>query len=287
MSRILFVSDMDGTLLNSEARLSAETSALISELTDEGAYFTVATARTPATVQGLLEDTRMRLPAIVMTGAALWHTDTQQYSHVHYIPHEEYAAIDRAFSDARISAFIYCLAPDHHLHVYHRREQMLPAEAQFVAERRHLALKEFHIGELPPSNDDKYRVLQFAMGTEEGVRSVCERLRSVTHCQVSFYQDTYTDAWILEVFAPGVSKAAAIKGMKERLGAERLVVYGDNLNDISMFEIADTAIAVDNALPLAKEAADAVIGPNTSDAVARSIAAIYRSSLTTDSLEKM
>ena len=71
MSRILFVSDMDGTLLNAEAKLSARSRELISELTDEGAYITVATARTPATVQGLLEGTRMRLPAIVMTGAAL------------------------------------------------------------------------------------------------------------------------------------------------------------------------------------------------------------------------
>ena len=62
------------------------------------------------------------------------------------------------------------------------------------------------------------------------------------------------------------------------LEAGDVIVYGDNLNDISMFEIADTAIAVDNALPAAKEAADAVIGLNTTDAVARSMAAIYRGS---------
>ena len=75
-----------------------------------------------------------------------------------------------------------------------------------------------------------------------------------------------------------MSKAAAILRMKEHIGADRVIVYGDNLNDISMFEIADTAIAVDNALPAAKEAADAVIGLNTTDAVARSMAAIYRGS---------
>lgn len=278
MSRILFVSDMDGTLLNAEAKLSARSRELISELTDEGAYITVATARTPATVQGLLEGTRMRLPAIVMTGAALWHTDTQQYSHVHYLPPDQYEAIDNAFREAGVSPFIYCLGADQHLHVYHREPHMIPAETQFVAERRHLALKEFHIGEIPPASDDTHRVLQFAMGTEEAVRTAAERLREVTHCQVSFYRDTYTDAWILEVYAPGVSKAAAILRMKEHIGADRVVVYGDNLNDISMFEIADTAIAVDNALPAAKEAADAVIGLNTTDAVARSMAAIYRGS---------
>jgi hydroxymethylpyrimidine pyrophosphatase-like HAD family hydrolase len=56
------------------------------------------------------------------------------------------------------------------------------------------------------------------------------------------------------------------------MGVERVVVFGDNLNDLSMFEVADLAVAVDNALPEVKAAADVVIGANTTDAVARFIA---------------
>ncbi len=60
--------------------------------------------------------------------------------------------------------------------------------------------------------------------------------------------------------------------MKEKTGADRVVAFGDNLNDIPMLQAADVAVAVENArLPEVKEIADIVIGPNTDDAVAEFI----------------
>ena len=47
------------------------------------------------------------------------------------------------------------------------------------------------------------------------------------------------------------------------------MVFGDNLNDLSMMAVADLSVAVGNAFPQVKEAADIVIGRNDEDAVAR------------------
>ena len=68
----LFVSDMDGTLLGSDSRVSPVSADIISRLSRSGVPITVATARTPASVEVLLADTLISVPAIVMTGAALW-----------------------------------------------------------------------------------------------------------------------------------------------------------------------------------------------------------------------
>lgn len=76
---------------------------------------------------------------------------------------------------------------------------------------------------------------------------------------------------ILEVYGVGVSKANAISHLMESTGAERLVAFGDNLNDLPMLDIADVAVAVANAHPRVKESADIVIGPNFDDSVARFI----------------
>jgi hydroxymethylpyrimidine pyrophosphatase-like HAD family hydrolase len=62
--------------------------------------------------------------------------------------------------------------------------------------------------------------------------------------------------------------------MKARVKAERLVVYGDNLNDLPMMKVADVAVAVENALPEVKAAADVVIGANSDDSVAKHILAL-------------
>lgn len=275
MSRVLFVSDMDGTLLNSDVRVSPLTSHIITRLSQQDALITVATARTPGTVAGLLKDTLINVPAIVMTGAALWHTDTNTYSDVRFIPSDQYAVIDEIYARAGVSPFIYTLSDDHILHVYHTEAALSAPEKEFVDERRHLALKKFHIGQMPVATTDTRRILQFAMGTEKAVRDTADALRDATYCQVSFYRDTYSDMWILEVFAPGVSKAAAVTAMRQRLGADKTVVYGDNLNDLPMMAVADIAIAVDNALPQVRQAADVVIGSHDTDAVARSMEHLF------------
>ena len=46
-------------------------------------------------------------------------------------------------------------------------------------------------------------------------------------------------------------------------------MFGDNLNDLPMMAVADVAVAVANAMPQVREAADIVIGANDTDSVAR------------------
>lgn len=92
---------------------------------------------------------------------------------------------------------------------------------------------------------------------------------------VNVYSDPrIPDVKLIEIFADGVSKASTLK---DRFRWDRLVVFGDNINDLPMMAVADVAVAVGNAVPEVKEAADMVIGPNTSDSVARFIADDFHS----------
>ena len=56
------------------------------------------------------------------------------------------------------------------------------------------------------------------------------------------------------------NKAHAILQLKEYLNCDKVVVFGDGLNDLSMFEIADESYAVENACRELKEKATGVIG---------------------------
>ena len=68
------------------------------------------------------------------------------------------------------------------------------------------------------------------------------------------------------------SKSRAIAQLKKLLGCDKLVVFGDAINDLDMFQIADEAYAVENACPELKEAATAIIAANDEDGVARWLA---------------
>ena len=68
----LFVTDLDGTLLNSNKEVSDYSAETLNMLIDKDVNFTVATARTPATVVELLEKINLRLPAVLMNGVLIY-----------------------------------------------------------------------------------------------------------------------------------------------------------------------------------------------------------------------
>lgn len=77
----------------------------------------------------------------------------------------------------------------------------------------------------------------------------------------------------VEVNGAGVHKGAALTVLGERLGIspEEMLAFGDGSNDITMLQMAGTGIAVANAQPEVREAADGIAGSNDEDGVARYI----------------
>jgi len=55
----------------------------------------------------------------------------------------------------------------------------------------------------------------------------------------------------------------------ETYGFERIVDFGDNLNDLPMFAACDVKVAVENANPDVKAAADYICGANNNDGVVK------------------
>lgn len=270
MSRTLFVTDLDGTFLGADAQVSRESSRLVNEAVERGALFTVATARTPATVVPLLQHTLTSAPAIVMTGAALWLRDEARYANAQFVAPEDVDLVCRVLEAHGCHPFIYALTPDGLLHVYHGAKRLKRIEQRFVDERQGLALKRFYLNARLVACERDSVILLFAMGDLAGIGAAARELQGMTDASVSFYTDTYNpNVGLIEVFAPGVSKAEAVLRLKKDMGADRLVVFGDNLNDLPMMAVADHAVAVANALPEVRAAAHEVIGANTTDAVAR------------------
>ncbi|MDO4319319.1 MAG: HAD hydrolase family protein [Bacteroidales bacterium] len=276
--KTLYITDLDGTFLNNQAQVSAESARIITGLSREGALISVATARTPATVEPLMRDTYTAAEMVVMTGAALWNRPGHCYEGL-VVPGavRVSAIVDCLGRRGDVHPFCYVMRPDGHLDVYHDTANLNSAEARFVAERSNLPLKTFMLGHQLPEDDYDRTALFFGMGSQDAIVGAADELRGITDCYVSYYKDTYTpDLWLIEIFAPGVSKASGIERLRSRLGADRVVAFGDNLNDIPMLQAADVAVAVDNALPQTKAVADIIIGDNDHDAVARWIADDYR-----------
>ncbi len=276
----LFISDMDGTLLGSDSLVSQESAEIITELSKKGAMITVATARTPATVEPLLSQTYTTIPAIVMTGAAMW--DRVAHRYIHPVLHDPAAlpGVMSCFHSHGVNPFVYIFSPDGELTVYHNGN-MTGHEQKFYEERRHLTLKHFVLddprGLECPIGDT---ILVFGMGDFDVIEAIADELAKDSRLSISAYRDIFNHKLgTIEVFRAGVSKAAAVKRLAEHVGADRITVYGDNLNDLSMLAVADDSVAVANAAPEVLTAASRTIGPNTQSSVARDMKATVEKEL--------
>lgn len=265
----LYVSDMDGTLLNNGSFVSDLSAHIISELTAEGALITVATARTPATVVPLMAACETSLPYIVMTGAATFSRQTMTYGNLHTMTAQDASNALVMFTRSGLRPFVYSFDSNGILNVWHDRE-MNRIEREFYEARNHSELKHFTFEK---RDEEREVALMFASGPTDLAREAAERFSADGRFSVSCYPDIFNHGIsLIEVFAAGVSKAAAILDMARRHGCGRIVAFGDNKNDIPMFEVADVAVAVSNANQTVLEMADIVIGPNYDDSVAKFIA---------------
>ena len=271
--RHLYISDMDGTLLGTDSLVSPRSASILSELSRRGVLFTVATARTPATVEPLLADVESTVPAIVMTGAALWDRVTQSYIEPHFIDDREIERILHACQRHGITPLIYTLTADDKTIDVYCPGALDAGQQQFVDERSSFRLKRFHLNTPLPTESRARVVLIYILGAMAEVEKLAAEIDQDCNCSISVYADIFDSTrGNLEIFAPGVSKAAGIKRLIEITGATGTTVFGDNMNDLSMMAVSDRAIAVDNAVDAVKQAADMVIGPNTADSVASFIA---------------
>lgn len=263
----LYVSDLDGTLLNNNAIVSPNSKDLINKFLKDNVNFTVATARTPATVSKLLKDINLTLPIITMNGSAIYDLQNDKYLYSLPLENNLVPIIQNLIDSENLNAFVYTLK-DNHLFVYHNK-LINPYQIKFYNERKDSTYKTFIEGPVPSD----CRVLYFTiMDYEDKVNSLYNKLKGITGISPIKYRDTYDKKIMnLEIYHTSSSKANAINYLKNYFHFDKLITFGDNLNDIPMFKISDECYAVENAAEELKNISTKVIDSNDKDAVAKFI----------------
>ena len=112
------------------------------------------------------------------------------------------------------------------------------------------------------------------MAEEELLVELHEHLVDVFGDDVKFIlaPEAYVGCHFLTILSKDADKSHGIKSVSEYVGfdLEKLTVFGDNFNDVGMFELAGTSVAMANAQPEVKDLADVVLQhTNDEDGVAK------------------
>ena len=270
MSKTLYVTDLDGTLLRSDQRVSAYSCSVINDLVSHGLIFSYATARSIITAQKATARLNAQMPLIVYNGTFVIDNATGKRLISNTFSEPEAAELLDVLLSHDISPLVYSLQPDPARSAEVEKFSYIPS-AVSPGLRRFLDSRSGDVRDNPVSsaaNLARGEIYYFTCIDEPlKLVPVYESIRDRYNCM--YQKDVYSDDMWLEILPKAASKATAIRQVKELYGCDRIIAFGDGLNDLPMFEIADECYAVANAVDELKAIATDVIDSNNNDGVAR------------------
>ena len=263
--KTLYVSDLDGTLMRSDEKLSPYTVRTVNDLVERGLAFTYATARSIESARTITGNLKLKLPAVTRNGAVLADNATGKHLAKAVFTEEEVSLLKNLLPELPQYGFVSCFVDDRMIRTYIPGKHSVGLQGYLDYYRDDPLVQEKPDMDSLFCGKPGYVTL---VSDREDLEPVWERVRQYPGWECFFQKDTYREEYWLEICPQNCTKAKALLKLKEELGFERLVVFGDSVNDLPMFRVADEAYAVANALDRLKEAATAVIGSNEEDAVA-------------------
>jgi hydroxymethylpyrimidine pyrophosphatase-like HAD family hydrolase len=252
--------DLDGTLLGSDGRVSARTRAAVLAAEDRGMDVVIATGRPPRWIAPIVEQLGDRGLVVCANGAAVYDPARHELVRRTELSPETLGSVVDDLQDAFPEAVLgleqgFDFAIDEAV-----RDLDVRARDGWNLEGLRIGPIQEFLGEpalklivrLPPPATP---------GTAEAVQSVIGDRGLVTHS---------VDEAFLEVSHPLVHKAVAVEALLVERGTEaaEVVAFGDMPNDLELIRWAGLGVAVANAHPLLRDAADEVTASNDDDGVA-------------------
>ncbi len=265
----LYITDLDGTLLNSKAELTKTSADAIKEVIKSGAMFSVATARTKATVLDIFKSVDLNMPIALMNGVSVYDTAKCTTAVNHSIDKSVAAEILKIYSSHNKHPMLYFSKDDYLEIIYTEIDNVYQQE--YITDRNSRKLKKFKKAEEYSLDNNEELLYIVSFDAPSQLQPIYDEIRELDGVVSCFYADNYTDCNFLETMNGSISKGTAALEIKKLAEADRIIAFGDNLNDIPLFLVADEAYAVSNAHEELKKIATGVIGSNDEDAVAEFI----------------
>jgi len=252
--------DLDGTLLSSEGRISDGTRSALSRAAEAGIVVVVVTAR-PFWALKELDLRHVHGLAICTNGALIADLETDEIVSSSVLQHDDAQTIA-----TKLRALLPGLAFAVETHDYYGRES-------------------HYVNNWPPPPGSPIDTLDRL--TTSGVLKLLgrhadirvDRLQEIGEIIGASASVTCSEGdGLMEFGPPGVSKGSGIREVAARLGkaSTDVLAIGDMPNDLPMLSWARVAAAVANAHPSVLEAADVVVPSNDEDGVGYLLDAIIQ-----------
>jgi Cof subfamily protein (haloacid dehalogenase superfamily) len=264
----IYITDLDHTFLQNDLSLSDYTKKIWNSYANE-AIMSVATARTYRKTMQFLQDVSLNAPLILLDGALI-ATQDKKIIETKFI--QKNVADEIISEGAKMGIYPFVLA----LGEGKLNEVFLHSSCLNIYQKEVLTryVKEDNLQESKNicAMEQNFKVVY--MGEEQLIKDLAQTLQEKFGDSLKYIvaPEAYVGCYFLTLLHKDADKSHGIKSVSEYLGfdLQKLTVFGDNFNDVGMFELAGTSIAVANAQEGVKALANVVLEhTNDEDAVAK------------------
>lgn len=259
----LIASDVDGTLLDDQERLTPRTRDAIYAARDAGAHFVLATGRPPRWIAPVVDALGFAPMAVCANGAVIYDVGRGKVVSVHGLEpvqlHDLADAMDQALPGARLATERVLAGgqedgPPAYVCESEFRNPWGDGDAMFVSRAEVLGRPAIKLLVSDP------RMTSGEMA--EAAKELIGEQFAVTYS---------SNSGLIEITAKDVTKATGLAEVAERLDVsqDKVIAFGDMPNDVEMLAWAGTGVAMANAHPAVLEVADEVTASNAEDGVAQ------------------
>lgn len=262
------LSDIDGTLLGADRRVSARTARAVGALSEAGVPFALVTGRMPSGVAGVRRDLGVPVPAVCYSGALVLGPDDRVLASTTLD-----AAVARALLDLVADGFPALTS------CYFAGLGWYVADPSDPAVRRESSI----VGAIPEQADPG--ALLAAGVLPNKLFCNCSEDPSLSAPLAEQVRRMFPDLTVIrstngvmvEVLPAGVDKASGALTLLGMLGVDPrdTLAFGDDANDVPLLRAAGRGVAVGNAAACAREASDDVAAPAAEDGVARYLEGLW------------
>lgn len=258
----LIASDVDGTLLDEDEKVTPRTRAAVRAAVEGGATFVLATGRPPRWVAPVVDALGLAPMAVCANGAVIYDPATDRIISAHTLSVEMLG---------ELAEIVARVIPGAGLAV-----ERVGRSAHDAATPQFVSSPGYEHAWLNPDNTEvSVEDLLSAPAVKLLIRKAGARSADMAAELLKYVGQqgdiTYsTNNGLIEVVPQGISKATGVAELAAPLGLEvdEIVTFGDMPNDIPMLSWAGRGVAMGNAHPEAVAAADEVTETNADDGVA-------------------
>jgi Cof subfamily protein (haloacid dehalogenase superfamily) len=272
--KILYVTDLDGTLLNNNQRLSKFTINLLNELIDSGMCFSYATARSLSTASIVTRGLITNIPVILYNGTIILNAYTKEKLYSLYFNNNEKETIINSLHKHNINPLVYGFVNNEEKVSWIRNRENTGIQNYKNSRKNDERLRpvdteeELYQGEIFYITCIEYEKLK--------LEKIYNYFKENNNFNCTLQKSLYNEEYWFEIMLKKANKGNAIIKLKELLKCDKVITFGDAVNDIPMFKISDECYAVENAAEELKRYAMGTIKSNEKDGVAHWLEENYK-----------